>query len=253
MAEPCRPRQGGAAPQLARRDSAGTAAGEPAGTPAAGGEPDLLPGPELLSRREDGAELTMAAWRLRVPLLALSSAPHGGGWGVRHWVLAAQVAGDYSRRDPDRHLAALARGLTLGGPGIGMLTAVDVREVRTAREDGVTVAATSGVTRPCWAAARETGEAAGFAGTVNIVATVRQRLSRAALVGAVMTVTEAKSQALWDSGVPGTGTASDAVAVLCPQAGPEEPFCGPRSRWGARLALAAHAAVLDGILSRGGR
>jgi len=228
--------------------------------------------PELLSRREDGAELAMALWRFGSPLLALSSAPYGGGWGERRWLLAAQVAGDYSRSDPAGHLAGLARSLDLDGPGIGMLTAVDVRLVSTCREEGVTAAATVGISHPTWAAAetgaaeaglRETGpaeagrpetgsadaapaDAAGFGGTVNIVAVLSRRLSPAALVNAVMTVTEAKSQALWEAGFPGTGTPSDAVAVLCPVAGPAEAFAGPRSRWGSRLAVAAHRAVLDG-------
>jgi adenosylcobinamide hydrolase len=212
--------------------------------------------PELLSRREDGAELAMALWRFGPPLLALSSAPYGGGWGERHWVLAAEVAGGYSRPDPAGHLAELARGLDLDGPGIGMLTAVDVRLVSTCREDGVTAAATVGISHPTWAAAETAAAdaaaadagaaAAGFAGTVNIVAVLDRRLSPAALVNAVMTVTEAKSQALWEAGVPGTGTPSDAVAVLCPAAGPAETFGGPRSRWGSRLARAAHRAVLDG-------
>jgi adenosylcobinamide hydrolase len=223
--------------------------------------------PELLSRREDGAELAMALWRFGSPLLALSSAPYGGGWGERRWVLAAQVAGGYSRSDPAAHLAELARGLDLDGPGIGMLTAVDVRLVSTCGEDGVVAAATVGISHPAWAAAEtgaaqtgaaeaglpETGSvdaapaaAAGSGGTVNIVAVLSRRLSPAALVNAVMTVTEAKSQALWEAGFPGTGTPSDAVAVLCPATGPAEAFAGPRSLWGSRLARAAHRAVLDG-------
>jgi adenosylcobinamide hydrolase len=216
--------------------------------------------PEMLSRREDGAELAMALWRFGSPLLALSSAPHGGGWGERRWVLAAQVTGSYRRSDPAGHLAELARGLDLDGPGIGMLTAVDVRLVSTGREDGVMAAATVGISHPTWAAAEtgaeetgtgETGTpdaapAAGFGGTVNIVAVLSRRLGPAALVNAVMTVTEAKAQALWEAGFPGTGTPSDAVAVLCPVAGPAEAFAGPRSRWGSRLARAAHRAVLDG-------
>jgi adenosylcobinamide amidohydrolase len=207
--------------------------------------------PQLLSRHEDGAELAMALWRFGSPLLALSSAPHGGGWGERHWILAAQVAGDYSRADPSGHLAELARGLELDGPGVGMLTAVDVRLVAVSHEDGVEVAATVGLTHPSWAAAAEAGTAApatstGGGGTVNIIAVLSRRLSRAALVNAVMTVTEAKSQALWEAGFAGTGTPSDAVAVLCAPSGPAEAFAGPRSRWGSRLARAVHRAVLDG-------
>jgi adenosylcobinamide amidohydrolase len=214
-----------------------------------------MDGPALLSRHEDGAELAMAVWRLRSPLLALSSAPYGGGWGVRHWILAAQVSAGYSRPDPAAHLAGLARGLELDGPGIGLLTAVDVRQVAAGREDGVAVAATVGLSHPSWAAAADDGTAApaggaaGVAGTVNVIAALSRRLSPAALVNAVMTATEAKSQALWEAGLAGTGTPSDAVAILCPPDGPAEAYGGPRSRWGSRLARAVHRAVLDG--SRG--
>ena len=210
--------------------------------------------PQLLSRHEDGAELAMAVWRFGSPLLALSSAPYGGGWGERHWILAAQVTDGYHRTDPAGHLAGLAGDLGLDGPGIGMLTAVDVRLVTTGREDGVAAAATVGLTHPSWAAAADAGApAAGSPGTVNIVAVLDRRLSGAALVNAVMTVTEAKSQALWEAGLAGTGTPSDAVAVLCAPSGPAEAFGGPRSRYGSRLARAVHRAVLDGSRRVGAR
>jgi len=226
--------------------------------PSPGAAGMTLDEPQLLSRHEDGAELSMALWRFPSPLLALSSAPHGGGWGERHWILAAQVAGGYHRTDPADHLAGLARDLGLDGPGVGMLTAVDVRRVAVSREDGVAAAATVGLTHPSWAAAADPGTAAatgaaGIAGTVNIVAMLGRRLSGAALVNAVMTVTEAKSQALWEAGVTGTGTPSDAVAVLCPPSGPAEAFGGPRSRYGSRLARAVHRAVLDGSRRAGTR
>jgi adenosylcobinamide amidohydrolase len=78
------------------------------------------------------------------------------------------------------------------------------------------------------------------------VAIVPERLSNAAMVNAVMSVTEAKAQALWDAGVSATGTASDAICVLCPDHGSAHPFGGPRSQWGARLARAVHRAVLNG-------
>ena len=225
-------------------------------TPPSPGRPGMtLDEPQLLSRHEDGAELSMALWRFRSPLLALSSAPYGGGWGERHWILAAQVAGGYHRTDPANHLAGLARDLGLDRPGIGMLTAVNVRRVTASREDGVAAAATVGVTHPSWAAAADDGTraATGALGTVNIVAVLGRRLSGAALVNAVITVTEAKSQALWEAGVAGTGTPSDAVAVLCPPSGPAEAFGGPRSRYGSRLARAVHRAVLDGSRRAGTR
>ena len=66
-----------------------------------------------------------------------------------------------------------------------------------------------------------------------------------------MTATEAKTQALAEVGVPGTGTATDVVCIACPGPASDgtapEPYCGPRSTWGARLARAVHAAVRAGL------
>lgn len=75
---------------------------------------------------------------------------------------------------------------------------------------------------------------------------VPARLGDAALVNAVATATEAKAQAIAELGVPGTGTPTDAVTVLCPVDGPESAYGGPRSTWGAPLARAVHAAVTAG-------
>jgi len=71
------------------------------------------------------------------------------------------------------------------------------------------------------------------------------------MINAVATVTEAKAQALWDCGIAATGTASDAVCIVCPDDGPAHPFGGPRSQWGSRLARAVYRAVVAGCDSRG--
>jgi len=71
-------------------------------------------------------------------------------------------------------------------------------------------------------------------------------LSDAALVNAVATATEAKTQALHDLGFNATGTATDAVCIVCPDEGTTHHFGGPRSVWGSRLARAVHHAVLSG-------
>jgi adenosylcobinamide hydrolase len=202
-------------------------------------------GPELGEHGDPAEQLTLLVWRFPEPLLAVSSAPLGGGLGRRRWVVNAQVPHSYGRLDPEVHLAELASARGLGGPGVGMLTAVDLREVRHEEEGGVGVDVSVGVTQPTWAAAPD--EAQGpRPGTVNVVAVVPERLSPAAMVNAVMTATEAKAQALWDAGVPATGTASDALCIVCPDDGSAHPFGGPRSPWGARLARAVHRAVLAG-------
>ena len=179
----------------------------------------------------------------------ISSAPLGGGLGLRRWVLSAEVPISYARLDPAAHLEGLAAGLELVGPGVGLLTAVDVGHLQRASDEGVEVAATVGLSQPVWAAGPPDGPAGsgpGPVGTVNIVVWVPVRLGDAALVNAVATATEAKAQVLVDAGIAGTGTASDAVCVACPAAGDAEAFGGPRSRWGARLARAVHAAVAAG-------
>jgi adenosylcobinamide amidohydrolase len=114
---------------------------------------------------------------------------------------------------------------------------------------GVEVLATVGLGWPCWAADDDGAPnpyETSVPGTVNVIVWVPARLGDAALVNTVATVAEAKAQALGDAGVPGTGTASDAVVVCCPSAGAPDPYGGPRSTWGSRLARAVHRAVLAG-------
>jgi adenosylcobinamide amidohydrolase len=225
----------------------------------------------LTSRVEAGKDLPALVWRFDPPVLAISSGPLGGGLGVRNWAVNATVPRGYDRDDPDVHLAELAAGLGLGrGPGVGLLTGLDVTRRVTASDGGVCVTATVGIGLPCWAAAADEGGDAAHGGdpahgadaahgagagrrvprqpvgTINIVARVPVRLSAAALVNAVSTVTEAKTQAIWQAGIEATGTCTDAVCVVCPADGAAEPYGGPRSVWGARLARAVHAAVLDG-------
>jgi adenosylcobinamide amidohydrolase len=201
--------------------------------------------PEVRFRTEGDVELALRLWRLPDPALVISSAPLGGGFGLRRWVCNAQVPHGYDCDDPRRHLARLASEAGASGPGAGMMTAVDVRTASVVRQEGIYVDATVGVSGPQWAAA-DPGRSPGV-GTINMVIVVPERLSEGALVNAVGTATEAKTQALWEAGVMGTGTATDALCVLCPSDGPAHPYGGPRSTWGSRLARAVHVAVLSGV------
>ena len=201
---------------------------------------------QLRSRRESGRELPTLVWRLPTPLRAIASAPHGGGLGTRRWIINAQVPASYGRRDPDHHLQKMAVSFGLPGRGIGMLTAADVRHHALTTDGGVEVAATVGLGHPTLAAAPDDGGSVDLVGTINLVVVIPERLSDAALVNTVTTATEAKSQALHDLGLDATGTATDALCILCPDDGRAHSFGGPRSVWGARLARAVHTAVLAG-------
>jgi adenosylcobinamide amidohydrolase len=189
----------------------------------------------------------------------MSSGVLGGGIGAREWVLNAQVPGMYDRTDPQAHLAELAAGLGLDGPGVGLLTAARVTGIVERGDEGVHAAATVGLRVPTWAAAPDGAPDPELApiwkpGTINIVVSVPVPLTPAAFVNAVITATEAKSQAVIEAGYPGTGTASDAICLAAPAgtaagAGPGVDFTGPRSPWGARIARAVHAAVLVGAIA----
>jgi adenosylcobinamide hydrolase len=193
--------------------------------------------------------LPLLVWRFPAAMTVASTASCGGGLGERRWVINAQVGRDYRRRDQDRHGAELAESSRLAGVGVVMFTGANVRGVQRATDGGVRAEATVGLTHPTWAADDDDAvSVAPAAGTINIVALLPVRLAPAALLNALCTATEAKTQALLDAGVPGTGTASDAVTIACPVAGVEEPFGGPRSTWGARLARAVHAAVRAGAV-----
>lgn len=206
---------------------------------------------QIRMRREGTRDLPVLVWRLPSPMRAVASAPHGGGLGVRRWVVNAQVPPSYARRDPDHHLAKLGVSLGLPGRGVGLLTAADVRGRTEGHDEGAWVTATVGLGHPILAAAPDEPALAGaLVGTINVVAVLPEGLGDAALVNAVATVTEAKVQALRDAGIDATGTATDATCVLCPDEPRAHSFGGPRSRWGARLARATYAAVLAGARNR---
>lgn len=218
--------------------------------------------------RHDG----VLVWSVPAGWSAISSAAVGGGILRPRWVLNAGVDEGFARTDLEVWAAQTAGGLGLAGPGCALLTAADVSQVEHARRDGVLAWATVGVTKPTWphdplaGGPRPDGHLAGprgtaleasarqvpAPGTVNIVVAVPVPLTPSALVQALGTVTEAKAQVLVGAGVPGTGTASDAVVVLCPDrdavpGAPQVPFVGVRSTWGRRVAHAVHDAVLTGL------
>lgn len=185
-------------------------------------------------------------WRAPKPFLCISSAPFGGGLALRSWIVNAEVPKDYDRVDMGEHAGELKAELDLSGDGVMLLTAASVEKHTAAEDDGVLASATVGLTIPTWAAAPDGDAGEWQPGTINVVAWVPARLSLAALVGAVATATEAKTQALVEAGVTGSGTASDAVCIACSADGPVETFGGVRSTWGARLARAVHGAVRAG-------
>jgi adenosylcobinamide hydrolase len=200
-----------------------------------------------LERAEQPGGRAVLVWRSAVPVRVLATTVLGGGLGTCSWIVSAEVGLDYDHDDPAVHVASIAAGLGLdaSGAGVGFLTAARVLDVESTTDGGATCDATVGISTPTWAAAPDGEWSRWRPGTINLVCWVPAPLSDAALANTLVTVTEAKTQALLEAGVPGTGTASDAVAVCCLPGGTER-YGGPRSTWGARLARAVHEAVAAG-------
>lgn len=202
---------------------------------------------DILPRVERGERLHSLLWRAGPGWRVVSSAVLGGGLAERLWVLNAQVSHGYRGTDPAGHLASLARAAGVDGAGVGMMTAAQVRDAVHRRDEGAEAVVTAGLGVTEWAASPAPGGLGEPApGTVNIIAALPVPLTDAALVNAVVTATEAKTQALLAAGYDCSGTPTDAVCVAVPVAGATaraEAFAGPRSLWGARLARAVHHAV----------
>ncbi|WP_370416659.1 adenosylcobinamide amidohydrolase [Streptomyces fradiae] len=194
----------------------------------------------------------MLVWAPGPGTRMVSSAVLGGGIGERGWVLNAQVPPGYGRLDPVAHLRALAADAGLDGPGVGLMTAAPVAERCHAADDGAEAVVTAGIGVRGWAAVPDDGALAAprRPGTINILVSLPVPLTDAALVNAVATATEAKTQALVELGADASGTPTDAVCVACPSPRADdgrepEAFAGPRSLWGARLARAVHRAARE--------
>ncbi|MEV4417968.1 adenosylcobinamide amidohydrolase [Catellatospora sp. NPDC049609] len=202
--------------------------------------------PALIRHGDADGALPALLWRAGPGWRMISSAVLGGGLGEREWVLNAQVGHGYTRMDPDRHLAEIARDHGLGGPGVGLMTAARVAEGAFAGDGGAEAVVTAGIGVCGWAADPVAAPRSALVpGTINIVVAVPVALSDAALVNAVATATEAKVQALRDTGFDASGTPTDAVCVAARQAGAPVAFAGPRSEWGSRLARAVHQATYE--------
>jgi adenosylcobinamide hydrolase len=171
----------------------------------------------------------------------LSSAPQGGGFTVASYLLNHQVEANPSVHgrhwrsfpDPIQFLRKLAERLGIQKHTVGLMTAVPMTQVVTARaeSDGLwaecfaTVGITNAVRAGEWPP--QLPHRGHFGpGTINLIIITNGCLSSAAMVGAVQVVTEAKTGVLRDHGVASclgglaaTGTGTDAVVIACPLRG----------------------------------
>jgi len=172
----------------------------------------VVPNPRLVTLESPSGDTLV--WHCREGSEAIASAAVGGGRSAPKWIVNIGVPSDYARTDLAQHASEVATALDLQGNGISLFTSARLEFCRSANVDNVLVDCTAGIGKPTFAASPDASSSEWEPGTINIVATLPRPLTEAAAVNAVITLTEAKCQALSQLGVPGTGTASDAAVVL---------------------------------------
>jgi adenosylcobinamide amidohydrolase len=199
-----------------------------------------------ISRTDSAIHVESAA-----PLVTLSSAIVGGGYGRTRHILNVHVDKDFNSNNPRAWLRSNARERNIDEPFIGLLTAVKLRKARIVflERDGL------------WAASIITAgtgnaTAAGISlpfpqqpGTINIILLLGARLTRPAMLNAVITATEVKTATLREKNIltpegnTATGTSTDTVTVACARQGISQPYAGPATTIGWLIARAVRQSL----------
>ena len=201
------------------------------------------------------------------PYQILSSAVLGGGFTEASHILNLKVAKQTQGsipafKPPAVELSGYCHKQGWQGITVGMMTAATMdsfRMVRAAQQGiDIFVLVTAGLSN-----ARRAGDPAEHRnimaadtapGTINIICMTSAGMAPAAMIEAVMTVTEAKAAALQNLGIkskvsnePATGTGTDAIAIAVdPQAGKIQ-YCGKHVLFGELLANLVVEAVTSSI------
>ncbi len=215
---------------------------------------DLLDGLRVLT----GQEYIFAA--TREPRNTACSGVIGGGLGPRKFFINRQVGKDYCADLPAEEMAAFLgvhfKEYRTGNfhDWAGLMTAARVNDacwVKISRQDySVVVIVTAGVNNACAAGVTPCCILSPAAGTINIMAFMSHVLSPGAMINAVQTVTEAKTQTLRElnvicpaTGAFASGTTTDALILSSAGSGPHCPYAGPGTIMGYLLALGVREAL----------
>ena len=166
--------------------------------------------------------------------------------------------------DPAHFLRTLAFQLGIRARTVGLMTAVPMTQLVTARaaSDGLwvecfaTVGVTNAVRAGEWPPQHPHRGKTSTPGTINLMLITNASLSHAAMVGVVQVATEAKTGVLRDhavpscrGGMPATGTGTDAVVIACRLRGqgPSHIYSGTHTIIGALVGHVVTACVTRGV------
>jgi adenosylcobinamide amidohydrolase len=189
------------------------------------------------------------------PLATLSSAIVGGGYNRTCHIINANVDKNFVTKNPKAWLRSLAKEMGINQSFIGLMTAVKLRKVRFTFFDsdgfGVGALITAGVGNAT--SAGVTPPYSYRPGTINTILLLDAHLTRAAMLNAVITATEAKCAVLKERNVltphgdPATGTSTDTVTVACTGKGPLQSYAGAVTTVGWLIARAVRHSLEESL------
>lgn len=186
---------------------------------------------------------------------AVSTGLNGGRARVKY-LFNKHVPRTFNPTDPREFLKEEALKLGLEEAHFGLLTAVKMEYLQVIENEYLTAFITAGVSNR--------SEFRAKIGTINIILVSKVPLSETALLGAIITATEAKGLALLEKGYTFLGTNTDAVIVAYElgsekdfelgQKSEEKPeilYAGSSTDFGKKITKAVIKGVKEGLDRRG--
>lgn len=177
----------------------------------------------------EGLRIELLPERIEVlapmPLRMLSNAVNGGGFASANRIVNWKVPLHYAGSDPGSDTVKQLAAWNLDSEAtIALLTAAKLTHVSLQEESGnqfsLVCCATAGTSNAASAGSPRETFPSYMPGTINIIVLVDGRMTDAAMVNAIITITEAKSAALRDlgirdacTGLVATSTTTDAVVL----------------------------------------
>jgi adenosylcobinamide hydrolase len=190
-------------------------------------------------------------------LSTLSSGVVGGGFQKTRHIINAHVDKNYFCPNPAADLRRFARASGIHENFIGMMTAAKIDSTRPVflTEHGLTVGAitTAGLNNSTCAGVTPPFLPSSQAGTINIIIFLDARLSRAAMVNAIITATEAKTAALQSleartkDDQPVTGTSTDSIVIAATGNGDYFKYAGSVTLPGWLMARAVRLSIMRAL------
>ena len=182
---------------------------------------------------------------------AVSTGLNGGRERV-NYLFNKQVPRTFNPPSPQEFIKEEALKLGIEETYFGLLTAVNIEYLQVIEDDYLTAFITAGVSNG--------SEFRAEVGTINIILISKKGLSETALLGAIITATEAKGLALLEKGYTFLGTNTDAVIVAY-ETGPtsgfeneknkEIPYAGSSTEFGKKITETVIKGVKAGLELRG--